>query len=92
MKRKLNTAKFWLLLGTVCLALVPGLSAQSANVSVFATGLNNPRGLKFGPKGVNLFVGRGWNRRNSLDDRQVRAGSPRSRPLYRRFYGTHLKD
>ena len=26
--------------------------AQSPNVSVFATGLNNPRGLKFGPNGA----------------------------------------
>lgn len=59
MKRKLSMAKLGLLLGAVCLALVPGLSAQSANVTVFATGLNNPRGLKFGPKGVNLFVAEG---------------------------------
>jgi hypothetical protein len=37
---------------------VPGLWAQSANVSVFASGFNNPRGLKFGPDGY-LYVAEG---------------------------------
>jgi hypothetical protein len=43
----------------VGLCFVPGLSAQSENVTVFAMGLNNPRGLKFGPDGTILSIALG---------------------------------
>jgi hypothetical protein len=40
------------------LALAPAVLAQSSNVTVFAGGFNNPRGLKFGPDG-SLYVAEG---------------------------------
>ena len=40
------------------LGIGPAVLAQSSNTSVFASGLNNPRGLKFGPDGY-LYVAEG---------------------------------
>jgi hypothetical protein len=40
------------------LALGSAVGQLSSNVSVFATGFNNPRGLKFGPDGY-LYVAEG---------------------------------
>src|SRR5271167_4907896 len=47
-----------LLSSLIVSALAPAVFAQSSNVSVFASGFNNPRGLKFGPDG-NLYVAEG---------------------------------
>ena len=57
MKSFPNSVRSFLLPSILVLAVAPALLAQS-NVSVFASGFNNPRGLKFGPDG-NLYVAEG---------------------------------
>jgi hypothetical protein len=55
----LDTKRIAKLAGIVSVALLAStVLAQSSNVSVFASGFNNPRGLKFGPDG-NLYVAEG---------------------------------
>ena len=56
MKSKFKTRGIGLAMVVMCLA--QGLWGQSANVTVFASGFNNPRGLKFGPDGY-LYVAEG---------------------------------
>jgi hypothetical protein len=56
MESKVKMRAIWLAMVRMCLA--QGLWGQSANVTVFASGFNNPRGLKFGPDGY-LYVAEG---------------------------------
>ena len=54
-----------ILCGQFVTYLAQAQSAQSVSMSVFATGLNNPRGLKFGPDGY-LYVAEGGTVTNGL--------------------------
>jgi len=56
MNSRTRLSRFWLITAMFFCA-VAGLQAQS-NVTVFATGLNNPRCLKFVPDGF-LYVAEG---------------------------------
>src|ERR1700686_5835354 len=58
MRSTLKFARCALVPGMASVALVGAAMAQSSNVSGFATGFNNPRGLTFGPDGI-LYVAEG---------------------------------
>jgi len=48
-------APSWLAAGVIALSVCSAVAQTSPNVSIFATGFNDPRGLKWGPDG-NLYV------------------------------------
>ena len=93
MKVARAVAQTFAVAGLVVLIWPSGSRAQtpSANVSVFATGLDNPRGLKFGPDG-ELYVAEGGAAGTALDDRSVRPSSGAGGTVYRRIYVEDFKD
>ena len=53
-------APSWLAVGVIALSVCSAVAQTSPNVSIFATGFNDPRGLKWGPDG-NLYVAEAGN-------------------------------
>ena len=75
MESKFKMRGIWLAMFLMCLA--QGLCGQSANVTVFASGFNNPRGLKWGGDGY-LYVAEGGagGSRSSVGLCEQAAGPP----------------
>src|SRR5437660_10553671 len=74
-----------LLAGTTTHLFAKTSTISSAKVTIVATGLNNPRGLTFGPHGT-LYVAEGGTGRNPFDCRPMSTGSGSHRTVYGWLY------
>ncbi len=78
-------------LGLLSVAATGGATAQTTNFTVIASGLDGPRGMKFGPDG-NLYVAEAGTGGPNTTVGLCTQGAGAIRSLLRRRHCTHLDD